>query len=339
MRGLFETPNGPAQPAAVNNVETLANVPHILANGADWFRSFGTEDSPGTMVCTVGGDVVVEAVAEVELGTPLRWLIDEIGGGTRPGRRVKMILSGVSNAPLTAQDLEAPISFEGMRGVGSGLGSAGFIVYDDTACAMSVAAAASAFLYRGSCGQCPPSKLGTQAITERFRSIALGAGSVRDLDEIAAWSIRVTDANRCGLGAGQQALARGHHRAILRRRRSSHRRRGLPERSIGCDHNDRGLGRGGGPVRLLPARVRRHARRLSCRLTDPAVRGLRHAGTNPPDSAAVLVAVLRPSGTSQRFFAPESVNPGARVFTRIPSGPSSRAMARVIATTAPLDAT
>lgn len=209
VRGLFETPNGPAQPAAVNNVETLANVPHILANGADWFRSFGTEDSPGTMVCTVGGDVAVEAVAEVELGTPLRWLIDEIGGGARPGRRVKMVLSGVSNAPLTAADLETPISFEGMRSVGSGLGSAGFIVYDDTTCAMSVAAAASAFLYRGSCGQCPPCKLGTQAITEQFRSIALGAGNVHDLDEIAAWAIRVTDANRCGLGAGQQALARG----------------------------------------------------------------------------------------------------------------------------------
>ena len=209
VRGLFEAPNGPAQPAAVNNVETLANVPHIVANGAGWFRSLGTGDSPGTMVCTVGGDVAVEAVAEVELGTPLRWLIEEVGGGTRPGRKVKMVLSGVSNAPLTAEDLETPISFEGMRGVGSGLGSAGFIVYDETTCAIRVAAAASAFLYRGSCGQCPPCKLGTGAITERFLAIALGAGSVQTFDEIAASAIRVTDANRCGLGAGQQALARG----------------------------------------------------------------------------------------------------------------------------------
>ena len=209
VRGLFETPNGPRQPAAVNNVETLANVPHILANGADWFRSLGTDDSPGTMVCTVGGDVAVEAVAEVELGTPLRWLIDEIGGGPRPGHNVKMVLSGVSSVPLTSEELETPISFEAMRGAGSGLGSAGFIVYDESACAIGVAAAASGFLYRGSCGQCPPCKLGTGAITERFLTIALGAGSVQDLDEIAAWSIRVTDANRCGLGAGQQALARG----------------------------------------------------------------------------------------------------------------------------------
>ena len=120
-----------------------------------------------------------------------------------------MVLSGVSNAPLTAGDLETPISFEAMRGAGSGLGSAGFIVYDDSTCAIGVAAAASGFLYRGSCGQCPPCKLGTGAITERFLTIAFGAGSVQDLDEIAAWSIRVTDANRCGLGAGQQALARG----------------------------------------------------------------------------------------------------------------------------------
>lgn len=209
VRGLFETPNGPTQPAAVNNVETLANVPHILANGSGWFRSLGTDDSPGTMVCTVGGDVAVEAVAEVELGTPLRWLVDEIGGGVRSGGRLKMVLSGVSNAPLTTEELETPISFEGMRRAGSGLGSAGFIVYDDTACAIGVAAAASSFLFRGSCGQCPPCKMGTNVITDRFQTIDDGDGSVQDLDEIAAWTMRVTDANRCGLGAGQQALARG----------------------------------------------------------------------------------------------------------------------------------
>ena len=209
VQGLFEIPNGPTQPVAVNNVETLANVPHILANGSGWFRSLGTDESPGTMVCTVGGDVAVDAVAEVELGTPLRWLVDEIGGGARSGRRLKMVLSGVSNAPLTTDDLDTPISFEGMRRAGSGLGSAGFIVYDDTACAIGVAAAASSFLFNGSCGQCPPCKMGTNAITERFRSIDNGEGSLQDLDEIAAWSIRVTDANRCGLGSGQQALARG----------------------------------------------------------------------------------------------------------------------------------
>lgn len=207
-QGLFERPNGPKQPAVVNNVETLANVPHIIANGADWFRSMGTEQSPGTMVCTVSGDVVREGVAELEMGTSLRTLIDAVGGGVVSGGRLKMALSGVSNAPLPHDLVDTPISFEAMEGAGSGLGSAGFIVFDESACATRVAAAASAFLFRGSCGQCPPCKLGTEAITEGFVSLALG-GSVSDLEEIGAWIIRVTDANRCGLGAGQRALARG----------------------------------------------------------------------------------------------------------------------------------
>jgi NADH-quinone oxidoreductase subunit F len=208
-QGLFERPNGPKQPALVNNVETLANVPHIVVNGADWFRSMGTEDSPGTMVCTVGGDVAAEGVAEVEMGTSLRSLVDEIGAGTRSGASVKMILSGVSSAPIPGDSIDTPISFEGMEAAGSALGSGGFIVFDDTACSARIGAAASAFLYRGSCGQCPPCKLGTAAIAEGFVGLALGGGRVSDLEEIAAWTIRVTDANRCGLGAGQRALARG----------------------------------------------------------------------------------------------------------------------------------
>jgi NADH-quinone oxidoreductase subunit F len=208
-QGLFERPNGPKQPVLVNNVETLANVPHILANGAAWFRGIGTERSPGTMVCTVGGDVAHEGVAEVEMGTSLRHLVEEIGGGTAFGMGVKMVLSGVSSAPLPADRLDTPISFEAMESAGSALGSAGFIVFDESACATRVAAAASAFLYRGSCGQCPPCKLGTAAITEGFVSLAIGRGRVSDIEEIAAWTIRVTDANRCGLGAGQRALGRG----------------------------------------------------------------------------------------------------------------------------------
>jgi NADH:ubiquinone oxidoreductase subunit F (NADH-binding) len=196
-------------PALVNNVETLSNVPHIVRNGAAWFRSFGTAESPGTMVFTVCGDVEWEGVAELEMGTPLSFLLYTVGRGFPEERRPKLVTSGVSNRPLTLADIDTPMSFEGMAAIGSGLGSGGFAAYDESACVVQVAAALSAFLYRGSCGQCPPCRLGTEAITERFTRLTIGGGSLGDVEEIAAWVLRVTDSNRCGLGGGQQAFARG----------------------------------------------------------------------------------------------------------------------------------
>ena len=208
VQGLFAAGDD-ANPAAVNNVETLSNVPHVLGNGADWYRSYGTEDSPGTMVFTVGGDVLVEAVAELELGTPLASLLYQVGGGLQAGRRLKMVVSGVSNRPLPPSRIDTPLEFGGMKAAGSGLGSGGFIVYDDTVCVAQVGAALSGFLYRASCGQCPPCKLGTQAITGRLTKLADGGGGLGEIEELLAWVAEVTDANRCGLGAGQQALAEG----------------------------------------------------------------------------------------------------------------------------------
>jgi NADH:ubiquinone oxidoreductase subunit F (NADH-binding) len=213
VMGLFAdgaaAPGDDANPAVVNNVETLCNVPHILANGAEWFRSFGTVDTPGTMVFTICGDVRWEGVAELEMGTPLATLVYGVGRGLEAGRRPRLIVGGASNRPLTPGALDTPLDFGSMRRVGAGLGSGGFVVYDDTVCVVQVAAAMSAFLFRGSCGQCPPCKLGTEAITERFTRFAVGGGGVDDLQEIAGWIVRVTDANRCGLGAGQQAFAQG----------------------------------------------------------------------------------------------------------------------------------
>ncbi len=209
VQGLFTSPEGPANPAVVNNVETLSNVPHILREGAGWFASMGTEQSPGTMVFTVSGDVQREAVAEFAMGTPLAALVAEAGGGTHPGRRLVAAVPGVSNRPLPAQRLDTPLSFEGMRAAGSGLGSGGFIIYDDTACMVRAATVLSGFLADSSCGQCPPCKLGTAAIVERFARVEAGAGTLQDLEETAAWVSRVTDANRCGLGGGAQALAGG----------------------------------------------------------------------------------------------------------------------------------
>lgn len=209
VQGLFEEPGTEPGPALVNNVETLANVPHIIANGSDWFRSLGTAKSPGTTVCTVGGDTKADGVAEIELGTPLGDVLHIVGGGMKGGGLPLVILNGVSNSPLTSRDLDAAVSFEGLKEAGSGLGSAGFTFYDDTVCPTRVAAAASAFLYRGSCGQCPSCKLGTEAVMERFAALATGDGSTEAVEETAAWTQRITDSNRCGLGAGQQAVAGG----------------------------------------------------------------------------------------------------------------------------------
>lgn len=205
----IQAPDGTEYATVVNNVETLANVPGIIANGAGWYREAGTDRSPGSMIFTVSGDVRTPAVTELALGTPLSYLIYGAGGGMEAGRRPKLVVSGVSNRPLTAAELDTPLSFEGMAGIGSGLGAGGFIVYDDRTCAVEVGAALSGFLQVGSCGQCPPCKLGTTEFATGFGRLLDGAGTLDDVELMAAWVSRVTDANRCGLGAGQQALASG----------------------------------------------------------------------------------------------------------------------------------
>jgi len=196
-------------PTVVNNVETLANVPLILSRGVDWFRSRGTDESPGTMLFTVSGDVRFQTVAELPLGTPLAVLVHGIGDGMAEGRRVKAVFPGVSNAPVPESLLDTPMSYEAMRAIGSGLGSGGMIVYDDSACIVQAATVLSRFLAVESCGQCPPCKLGTDALADRFLAIEEGRADHFILDEMAAWIDRVTDANRCGLGAGERALAAG----------------------------------------------------------------------------------------------------------------------------------
>ncbi len=135
-----------SNPTLVNNVETLSNIPHILAHAGEWFRSMGTAESPGTIVATVVGDVLAPDVGEVEIGISLRELIDAVGSGMAPGRSVKAVFSGVANAVVTAADLDVPVSYEGFESIGSGMGSAGFIVYDDTTCMVDAAYRFSRFL-------------------------------------------------------------------------------------------------------------------------------------------------------------------------------------------------
>jgi NADH:ubiquinone oxidoreductase subunit F (NADH-binding) len=197
---------GGPNPTLVNNVETLANVPHILTRGVDWFRSMGTERSPGTIVTTVVGDVVAPDVGELEMGTPLRAAIDAVGSGVRPGRWVKAVFSGVANPVVTADHLDVPVSYEGFESVGSGMGSAGFVVYDDTACMVDAAYRFSRFLSVESCGQCPPCKIGSGEITVHLERIETGAGGEDDLDAIRGWLQRVTDGNRCYLAVEERAV-------------------------------------------------------------------------------------------------------------------------------------
>lgn len=205
---------GGSNPTLVNNVETLSNIAHILTRGADWFRSMGTAESPGTVVTTVVGDVIAPDVGEVELGTPLRAVIDAVGSGLAPGRTVKAVFSGVANAVVMASDLDIPVSYEGFQSVGSGMGSAGFIVYDDTTCMVDVAYRFSRFLSIESCGQCPPCKLGSSAITECLERIETGVGDEGDLDVITGWLSHVTDGNRCYLAVEEQIMVSSIMRAF-----------------------------------------------------------------------------------------------------------------------------
>ncbi|MGH9182290.1 MAG: NADH-ubiquinone oxidoreductase-F iron-sulfur binding region domain-containing protein [Acidimicrobiales bacterium] len=195
-----------SNPTLVNNVETLAMVSHILARGPEWHRSLGTARSAGVVVATVVGDVRRAGVGEVELGTPLGEVVQRIGGGVAPGRRVKAVFSGVANGVLRGDQLDAPVSYEGLAAAGGGLGSAGFIVYDDTADMVCVARRFSRFLYVESCGQCPACKFGTGEITAHLERVESGQASDRDVEIIGRRLETVTDANRCYLPVEEQLV-------------------------------------------------------------------------------------------------------------------------------------
>jgi NADH:ubiquinone oxidoreductase subunit F (NADH-binding) len=203
---------GTANPTLVNNVETLCNVTHVLARGADWFRSRGTVASPGNLVCTVVGDVVAPDVGEIELGTPLGAVIDAVGSGVGAGRRVKAVLPGVA-APVVT-DLSTPVSYEGFEWAGSAMGAGGYFVVDDTACMVAVALVVSRFLAEESCGQCPPCKLGSIEITERLARIEGGSATSADIDAIRHWLDRVTDGNRCYLAVQERLVVESILRAF-----------------------------------------------------------------------------------------------------------------------------
>ncbi len=205
MQGLFARPPQD-NPTLVNNVETLANVPHILADGPDWLRANGTEGAPGTMVFTICGDLQREGVFELPLGTPLRYLLEELAGGPPQGWAVKAIFPGASNTVIVPAQLDVPMDFDSMRQARSGLGAGGFAVFDDSACMVQAAYRYSRFLFVESCGQCPACKFGTGEVTETLAALEAGAGSDRDLELILVRARGSTGGQKCALPTGESLL-------------------------------------------------------------------------------------------------------------------------------------
>ncbi|MBW8826025.1 MAG: SLBB domain-containing protein [Acidobacteria bacterium] len=203
--GAVLAPGG-APPTLVDNVETLANVAGILAEGADWFRSVGTPESPGTIVCTITGATARHGVAEVAMGTPLAEVIDIVGGGPRRGRRLVAAMSGVANPVLPADRFDTPLSYEAMTAAGSGLGAAGFLVFDDSTDMVAVAAGASRFLAIESCGQCTPCKQDGLDIAARLERLCASAAEESDLAELLERLETVTESRRCYLAAQHQLV-------------------------------------------------------------------------------------------------------------------------------------
>ena len=195
-----------APPTLVDNVETLANVPAIVAKGATSFRSLGTDESPGTIVCTVTGSTRRHGVGEVAMGTPLREVIEVVGGGPREGRRVKAVMSGVANGFIPAEHLDTPLTYETMAEAGSGLGSGGFMVFDDEDDMVAVAAGASRFLAVESCGQCTPCKQDGLALAELLARLGRSEAESHHVASIEDHVATVADESRCYLATQHQAV-------------------------------------------------------------------------------------------------------------------------------------
>ncbi|HSL59570.1 MAG TPA: NADH-ubiquinone oxidoreductase-F iron-sulfur binding region domain-containing protein [Acidimicrobiales bacterium] len=194
----------PTPPTLVNNVETLAHVAWILAEGPDRFREVGTDDSPGTVVVTVTGDVRHPGVAELALGTPLAEAIEEVAGGTE--RPVAMVLSGVSHPIMTPAALAVPLTHVDLAAAGGGLGATGYIVFDERRDPVSVAQAVSRFLAVESCGQCTPCKNDGVALATELETLRRGGGDDRTLVAIADRAATVADGARCSLARQHEAI-------------------------------------------------------------------------------------------------------------------------------------
>ncbi len=189
------------KPTNVNNVETLANIPVILLKGADWYSSIGTEKSSGTKVFALAGKINNVGLIEVPMGTTLREVIYDIGGGIKGGKKFKAVQTGgPSGGCLTEKDLDTPIDFDNLIAAGSMMGSGGMIVMDEDDCMPSIAKFYLEFTVDESCGKCTPCRVGTKRLHELLEVITSGNGEMKHIEELRRLSRNIKDTALCGLG-------------------------------------------------------------------------------------------------------------------------------------------
>ena len=195
LKGLFQ------KPTVLNNVETYANIPQIFLKGADWFRSIGTEKSPGTKVFALGGKINNTGLVEVPMGTTLREVVEEIGGGIPGGHKFKAAQTGgPSGGCIPASLIDTPIDYDSLIAIGSMMGSGGLIVMDETTCMVDIAKFFLEFTVDESCGKCTPCRVGTKRLLEILNKITSGKGTLEDIDKLEELCYYIKENSLCGLG-------------------------------------------------------------------------------------------------------------------------------------------
>ncbi len=195
VKGLF------GQPTIINNVETYANIPQIILNGASWFASMGTEKSKGTKVFALGGKITHTGLVEIPMGTTLREVVEEIGGGVPNGKKFKAAQTGgPSGGCIPASLIDTPIDFDNLIAIGSMMGSGGLIVLDEDNCMVDIAKFFLEFTVDESCGKCTPCRIGTRRMLEILEKITNGNGTLEDLDRLEELANHVKSTSLCGLG-------------------------------------------------------------------------------------------------------------------------------------------
>jgi len=192
------------QPTLVHNVETLANVPHIVQNGAEWYASIGTEKSTGPKLFCISGHVNKPGVYELPLGTPLSTLIEDYAGGVSGGRRLKAVVpGGASTAVLTAEQVDVPMDFESLVEAGSSLGTGAVIVMAEGTCMVDVARRTAHFFAHESCGHCTPCRVGSQRILQILQRIEAGRAGIDDVDRLYSLCEGIAGNTFCPMGDAQ----------------------------------------------------------------------------------------------------------------------------------------
>jgi len=195
VRGLFESPTN------INNVETLGNIAQIILKGADWFRSIGTERSTGTKVFALGGKINNTGLVEIPMGTPLRTIIEDIGGGIPNGKKFKAVQTGgPSGGCIPASLLDIPVEYDTLTSVGAMMGSGGMIVLDEDNCMVDIARFFLDFTVDESCGKCTPCRIGTRRMLEILERIVNGKGEEGDIEKLENLAENIKNSALCGLG-------------------------------------------------------------------------------------------------------------------------------------------